>query len=428
MSRILASDTPVKVLVLNSGVYSNTGGQASTASLTGQDSDLARFGSAHDGKQESRKELGLLASFHPNVYVCSTSTAMQGHFLTSTMEFLTYQDAAAVLDVYTPCGSEHGIPEEASSRRARLAVESRMNPVFVHDPRRGSTLHDWFSLDGNPDIDKTWTTTDLAHRDDAGELQLMRLPLTPAEFALGETRFRKQFKRLAPDLEDVGVPIDEYVELSRDEQAARVPFVLATDDQQKLIKVECSHSIVALVKDRRRYWQILQYLSGAHEAKLTALHRSDLADLTSRYEEAMRERESSIDDIAQAMSSLASTSRAPVGVGAAAPVRASHAGMPAAAAGATPSSGGLGTVGAVGTAPPDAPVHLAEVDIPKCNDCGTCYQELPQLFEPHSMLVDGAVQKVARMIPGALETVELTPELLKRIDRVKKTCDAEIIQ
>ena len=137
MSRILASDTPIKVLVLNSGVYSNTGGQASTASLTGQDSDLARFGSAHEGKHEARKELGLLASFHPNVYVCSTSTAIQGHFLSSTMEFLRYQDAAAVLDVYTPCGSEHGIPEEASSRRARLAVESRMNPVFVHDPRRG---------------------------------------------------------------------------------------------------------------------------------------------------------------------------------------------------------------------------------------------------------------------------------------------------
>jgi pyruvate-ferredoxin/flavodoxin oxidoreductase len=428
MSRILASDTPVKVLVLNSGVYSNTGGQASTASLTGQDSDLERFGSAHDGKHESRKELGLLASFHPNVYVCSTSTAIQGHFLTSTMEFLRYQDAAAVLDVYTPCGSEHGIPEEASSRRARLAVESRMNPVFVHDPRRGSTLHDWFSLDGNPDIAKTWTNTDLAYRDDAGELQLMTLPLTPAEFALGETRFRKQFKRLPADLDGVAVRMDEYVELGRDEQAARVPFVYATDEHQKLIKVQCSDSIVALVKDRRRYWQILQYLSGAHEAKLTSLHRSDLADLRSRYEEAMRERESSIDSIAEAMSSLATTSRAPVGAGSGAAGRAGRARMPAAPPAASPSPGAVGTVGAVGAAPPDSPVHLAEVDIPKCNDCGTCYQELPQLFEPHSMLVDGAVQKVARMIPGALETVELTPELLKRIDRVKKTCDAEIIQ
>lgn len=428
LSRILASDTPVKVLVLNSGVYSNTGGQASTASLTGQDSDLARFGSAHDGKHEARKELGLLASFHPNVYVCSTSTAMQAHFLTSTMAFLRYQDAAAVLDVYTPCGSEHGIPEEASSRRARLAVESRMNPVFVHDPRRGTTLHDWFSLDGNPDIDKTWATTDLAYRDDAGELQLMRLPLTPAEFALGETRFRKQFTRLAPELEAVAVRIDEYVELSREEQAVRVPFVHATDENQRLIKVECSASIVALVKDRRRYWHILQYLSGVHEAKLTSLHQSDLADLRSRYEQAMRERESSIDDIAHAMASLATSSRAPVAVGSAVPVRPDGSGVPAAPADAAPPAGGLGTVGAVGSAPPDAPIWLAEVDLPKCNDCGTCYQELPQLFEPHSMVVDGAVQKVARMIPGALETVELTPELLKRIDRVKKTCDAEIIQ
>jgi pyruvate-ferredoxin/flavodoxin oxidoreductase len=47
LSRILASDTPIKVLVLNSGAYSNTGGQASTSSFTGQDSDLARFGGAH---------------------------------------------------------------------------------------------------------------------------------------------------------------------------------------------------------------------------------------------------------------------------------------------------------------------------------------------------------------------------------------------
>ena len=59
MSRVLASQTPVKIMVLNSGAYSNTGGQTSTASFTGQDSDLSRFGGAHDGKHESRKELGL---------------------------------------------------------------------------------------------------------------------------------------------------------------------------------------------------------------------------------------------------------------------------------------------------------------------------------------------------------------------------------
>jgi pyruvate-ferredoxin/flavodoxin oxidoreductase len=303
-----------------------------------------------------------------------------------------------------------------------------MNPLFVHDPRRGSTLHDWFSLDGNPDIGSTWTTTDLAYRDDAGELQLMRLPLTPAEFALGETRFRKQFTRLAAELEDVAVRIDEYVELSREEQAVRVPFIHATDEDQRLIKVECSASVGARVEDGRRYWQRLQYLSGGHEAKLTALHTSDLADLRSRYEQAMRDREASIDSIAEAMSSLATSSRAPVGHASGAPAQTGPARMPAVPADAAPAPGGLGTLGAEGSAPPDAPIYLAEVDLPKCNDCGTCYQELPQLFEPHSMVIDGAVQKVARMIPGALETVEMTPEILKRVDRVRKTCDAEIIQ
>ncbi|MFN2319218.1 MAG: 2-oxoacid:acceptor oxidoreductase family protein [Dermatophilaceae bacterium] len=436
MSRILASDTPIKILVLNSGAYSNTGGQASTASLTAQDSDLARFGSAHDGKHESRKELGLLASFHPNVYVCATTTALPGHFLKSAMEALLYQDAAAVLDVYTPCGSEHGISEDASAARAKLAVESRMNPVFVHDPRRGSTLHDWFTLDGNPEPTEVWAKTDLAYRDDDGTLQLMRLPVTPAEFALGETRFRKQFHRLPTELENVAVPMDEYVELSMEEQAARVPFIYATDADQRLIKVQCAAAIVALVKDRRRYWQTLQYLSGTHEAGLTALHQSDLDDLKGRYEQALRDRESSIDDIASAMSTIATSSRAPVGLGSAVPVRPAG-GMPGAPAAAAASSAGGAAgasaavapmVGATGAAPADAPVFLSETDIPKCNDCGTCYQELPQLFESTTMVIDGAAQKVARMIPGALETVEMTPEILKRIDRVKKTCDAEIIQ
>ena len=83
------------------------------------------------------------------------------------------------MDIYTPCGSEHGIAEAASAARARLAVESRMSPLFVHDPRRGKTLYDWFSLDGNPDADKTWTTTTLEYLDEAGQVQLMTTPAHP---------------------------------------------------------------------------------------------------------------------------------------------------------------------------------------------------------------------------------------------------------
>ena len=415
MSRILASDTPLKMLVLDSGAYSNTGGQASTSSFTGQDSDLSRFGGSHSGKHEARKELALLASFHPHVYACSTSTAFHGHFLQTTMDYLEYQPAPAVMNVYTPCGSEHGIPESSSNARARMAVESRMHPLFVHDPRRGTTMHDWFSIEGNPDADKTWTTKTLEYLDDEGALQLLTTPLTPAEFALGEVRFKKQFRKLAPDEEASAVPIDEYVELPADQRADHLPFIYATDEDRHLIKVVCSHSIVSLVEDRRRYWQTLQYLSGVNEAKLTALHRADIEELRSKYEDAAAARESSLDDIARAMSELATSSRAPAAAGAALPsMSATATGTPAAE-----------------TAPADAghgPVWLDPADEALCNDCGTCYQELPQFFAKTTVVIDGEARVIARMIPGATDTVEVTPEIAKRIERVRANCDAEIIK
>jgi pyruvate-ferredoxin/flavodoxin oxidoreductase len=417
MSRILVSDTPIKVLVLNSGAYSNTGGQTSTSSYTGQDSDLARFGGAHHGKHESRKELGLLASFHPNVFACATSTSMHGHFLATTMDMLDYP-SPAVMDVYTPCGSEHGISEAHSNARARLAVESRMHPLFVHDPRRGTTLHDWFSLDGNPDADKTWTTSTLEHVDDDGTVALLTTALTPAVFALGEVRFRKQFRRVRPDEEATAVPIDEYVEMAPADRGTLVPFVHATDDNRRLIKVACSTEIVRLVEDRRRYWQTLQYLAGVHAEQLTALHRADFDALQAQYDEAMAARESSMDDIARAMAELATSSRAPVSVGAGLSFGAGPGAAPAATAAPADEDSCV----------PTGPIYLDPADEATCTDCGTCYQELPQFFEKTTVVIDGAARQIARMIPGSAQKVEVTPEIAKRIARVKATCDAEIIR
>ncbi|MFZ0161535.1 MAG: ferredoxin, partial [Kineosporiaceae bacterium] len=74
------------------------------------------------------------------------------------------------------------------------------------------------------------------------------------------------------------------------------------------------------------------------------------------------------------------------------------------------------------------PVYLDPADEARCTDCGTCYQELPQFFEKTTVIIDGAARTVARMIPGSTEGIEVTPELRKRIDRVRATCDAEIIR
>lgn len=415
LSRILASSTPIKVLVLNTGVYSNTGGQASTSSFTGQDSDLSRFGKAHSGKHEARKELGIIASFHPNVFVCSTSTALQGHFLKNTMEFLNYADSPAVMDVYTPCQSEHGIADQAASEHARLAVESRMNPVFVHDPRNGSSLHDWFSLEGNPDQTKTWTTTTLEYLDDQGQVQLLEIPLTPAAFALGENRFKKQFRKLGADEEASAVAVDEYIDLVPAEREGYVPFVYAVNSKKKLMKLAVSSSIIALVEERRKYWHMLQYLDGQHVVQMAAEHRAAMDQLMAQYQEALNQRENSLDDIARSMAELAASSKAQPSGFNMIPIT-PVAGAPTQVATSSSTTAG------------DALVTLAEEDQAKCTNCKTCYQDMSEIFEKTRVVIDGESREVARIIPGSLDTVESTPELKARIKRVVANCDAEIIQ
>jgi len=313
-----------------------------------------------------------------------------------------------------------------------------MNPLFVHDPRRGESLRDWFDLDGNPDVESTWTTSTLQYVDADGAVQLLSTPLTPAEFALGEVRFKKQFRRLAAAQEEAGVPIHAYVDLPAAQREGRVPFVYATDDDRRLIKVACSPSIVALVEDRRRYWHTLQYLAGIHEDRLTALHRADLEALQARYEEATAARETSLDDIARAMADLATASAAPAGgpglggfgfggpgLGGSGGVGAS--GAPGAVAGGAAAPSSAAPVATLGV-PAGAPVWLDPADQARCTDCGTCYQELPQFFEKATVVIDGEARTVARMIPGAVEKVQVTPEIAARIERVKATCDAEIIR
>ncbi len=392
LSRILVTDTPIKIMVLNTGVYSNTGGQASTASFLGQDSDLARIGTAYPGKHEHRKEFGLLASFHPNVFVVSTSAALQGHFLKNTMEFLNYTDSPAVMDVYTPCQPEHGIADDASDSHARLAVRSRMNPVFVHDPRRGNTLHDWFVLDGNPDPEKTWTTMSLEYKDEAGKQKKLQMTLTPAHFALGENRFKKHFRRLDPADVEV-VPIEDFINLSKTDRKGRTPYIWTTDTNQRLVRLSVSGVVIELVEERRKYWQMLQYLGGQNVAARDASHLASMEAIQAEYRKLVESRDSTLDLIARAMSELG-TVKLP----------------PAAAADREPL------------------VTYAIEDRAKCTNCKICYQDLSELFEKTMIEVDGVSKEVGQLIPGVLDRVESSPELKLRIRRVAASCEGEIIR
>jgi len=416
MSRVLAMGTPVKMLVLDTGSYSNTGGQASTASYTGQDSDLARYGKAHAGKAETRKELSLLAAFHPYVFSASTSTAYHAHFMDATMRALEFEDGGALIVVYTPCSTENGLAEDLSNAHSMAAVQSRLAPIFVHDPRGGDSLPERFSLKGNPGINNLWVNRPLQYLDDDGKSQLMQTPFTPAEFAYGEVRFVKQFKPLADDAD--GVPIADFIELDDDDRTGKTPFIYATDRKKHLIKVACAAPIVSLVEQRKHYWQTLQFLAGVGAKPAPAVVQA-AAEIKADYdaEAAAQSQDATIDAIAEALVTLVAAKKPD----AAAVVAPLLGGTPTPSAGAPAPS-------ATASANPGLAIWLDPDDEPKCSDCATCYQELPDLFEKHTIMVDGEAKDVAHFKPGTLDGVDVTDDMQKKFDRVKNTCDSEIIQ
>jgi len=156
LSRMVASGADIKVLVLDTQVYSNTGGQASTATFGGQVTKLSAYGKALHGRPERRKELGRIMAAHGEVYVASTTPAHLNHFYRSIMDANEYPGPAVIV-AYTPCMPEHGIPDDASTRQAKLAVDSRAFPLFTYDPRRGESMAERFSLQGNPALKEDWS-------------------------------------------------------------------------------------------------------------------------------------------------------------------------------------------------------------------------------------------------------------------------------
>jgi pyruvate/2-oxoacid:ferredoxin oxidoreductase beta subunit/Pyruvate/2-oxoacid:ferredoxin oxidoreductase delta subunit len=155
MSRMLASGMDINVLILDTQVYSNTGGQTSTASYVGQDAKMSMVGKEIGGKIERRKEIGNLCMMHPDVFVAQTTCAHTNHFYKAIMAANEYP-GPAVINVFTTCQPEHGVADDMAMHQAKLAADSRAFPVFIYDPTKGERFSERLSLQGNPAKNKDW--------------------------------------------------------------------------------------------------------------------------------------------------------------------------------------------------------------------------------------------------------------------------------
>jgi len=262
LSRLMASGKPVRVLILDTQVYSNTGGQACTSGFTGQVADMSAYGKAQHGKQEVRKELALIAMAHRGAFVLQSSQASPAHLIAGVIKGLNSR-RPAIFNIYAPCPVEHGLPDEWAPTGARMALEARAFPFLVFDPDAGKGFADCLTLDGNPALDDLWPTYELKYVDDQGAQQVLELPFTTADWAATEVRFKKHFKVVKPEAwnEDM-VPFHEFIALPADEREGKTPFIHVLTRDGKLGRMSVSPEIVTLTEDRLLFWAQLRELAG----------------------------------------------------------------------------------------------------------------------------------------------------------------------
>ena len=130
LDHVIASNKKINILVLDTEVYSNTGGQASKASSRGA---VVKF--AMEGKKTAKKDLGLMAMTYGSAYVASISLAANPAQAVKAFKEADAYNGPALIIAYAPCIA-HGIDMRTVAEREILAVKSGYWPLYRYNPDR----------------------------------------------------------------------------------------------------------------------------------------------------------------------------------------------------------------------------------------------------------------------------------------------------
>lgn len=169
LDHVLAMDEDVNVLVLDTEVYSNTGGQASKSSPTGA---VAKFAAA--GKRVKKKDLGAMAMTYGYVYVAQCAMGSNQNQLLKAMSEAEAYDGPSLLICYAPC-INHGINMGRAQLEQKKAVEAGYWQLYRFNPELEAEGKNPFTLDS---------------KEPTGDYQ---------EFIMGETRYKSLAKMFPED-------------------------------------------------------------------------------------------------------------------------------------------------------------------------------------------------------------------------------------
>jgi pyruvate-ferredoxin/flavodoxin oxidoreductase len=283
LSRALASGMPIKVLVLDTQVYSNTGGQACTSGYIGQVADMSPHGKAWKGKEEIRKEVSLIGIAHRTTYVLQSAISNTTHLIEGYIDGLNSR-RPALFNIYAVCPPEHGVGDNVAAKQSKLAVESRAYPLMKYNPDAGETLEECIDLDGNPALDDDWPSYTLYYQNEKGEKCPLEVPMTFADFAVTEGRFRKQFRSAPPETwNDNMVAMAEFLELDEEDREGKFPFIWGVDSKNRLIRIICAEEIARSCAERRQFWRQLKGIAGElNKVDVDALVHQAKVDMANR--------------------------------------------------------------------------------------------------------------------------------------------------
>jgi pyruvate-ferredoxin/flavodoxin oxidoreductase len=293
VSKVILQNRPnVKMLMLDTQVYSNTGGQNSDSSTMLGGYDMNQFGVASQGKLIEKKCVAeAFTSGHGSPFVAQVSMANAAKLYKAMLDGLEYR-GTAFFQAYTTCQPEHGVADNMSADQAKLIRDARGMPEFVFNPRKGETSQEAFDLKGNPTPERDWWVTKYKS---SGETY----NFTVAHWAITEGRFRKHIKAVKEEETKELIHLDDMLALITQDDVihrrvfdpnhrSHVPnfgcFIKSESSDGKMKCYAVSRQMVLFAVERRKAWRMLQSKAGvankdylAQKALLAKIDKGEIA-------------------------------------------------------------------------------------------------------------------------------------------------------
>jgi hypothetical protein len=342
----LASSLPIKVLIQTDDILGATSPEPSRQAFGG--------GSAR---------LAAMAMGTNTAFALQASSAHLYRMRDALVRGMRY-DGPALFCIYS--GATPTVEGVAPYLLAAAATESRAFPTFCYDPSAGPDWARRFDLSTNPALEADWPTYTLDYEDGDGQRHSTQTAFSYIDFAMCDARYARYCQPIAKsDWSDKMLPAADWLKLSPAEAAARVPYVLGIDADNRLGRCGVAEKVAEAATRFLDAWRRLQERAGIRNSHAERLLAAERVKFEARLAEAV------------AKATAAAPAAAPAPAPAPAPAAAATPPAPAAPVTAAPAAAKAAEAEAPAAAPPS---DLPWIETARCTTCNECTQINAALF------------------------------------------------